>query len=103
ASIRSQHTSFKLPNILFATIALTDDPIYVKFLINYGTETMPKDSHFPNAFVFAATHKRVETMRCLLENVPALSDPKSVDTAINDTYNSARRSQSDPNNFPYGY
>ncbi|CAI2170854.1 12338_t:CDS:2 [Funneliformis geosporum] len=79
--------SHKLPNILFATIALADDPVYVKFLINYGVETMPKDSHFPNAFVFAATHKRVETMRCLLENVPALSDPESVDTAINDTYN----------------
>lgn len=83
------HKLHKLPNILFATIALADDPDYIKFLINYGVETMPKDSHFPNAFVFAATHKRVETMKCLLENVPALSDPESVDSAINDTYNSA--------------
>ncbi|RIA95150.1 hypothetical protein C1645_872992 [Glomus cerebriforme] len=102
SSFRSQYSLFKLPNILFATIALTDDPIYIKFLINYGVETMPKDSHFPNAFVFAATYKRVETMRCLLENIPALSDPESVDTAINDTYNSAY-SRSIQNNGYNGY
>ncbi|RGB33140.1 hypothetical protein C1646_762081 [Rhizophagus diaphanus] len=102
SSSLSQYSSFKLPNILFATIALTDDPIYVKFLINYGVETMPKDNHFPNAFVFSATYKRVETMRCLLENIPALSDPKSVDTAINDTYNSVY-TKNTQNNVLNGY
>ncbi|CAG8441383.1 3965_t:CDS:10 [Scutellospora calospora] len=74
--------SDKLPNILFAAIALSDDPVYAKLLINYGAETMPRDPHFPNAFVFAARYKRVEIMRCLLENVPSLSDPESVDAAI---------------------
>ncbi|CAG8593741.1 10036_t:CDS:2 [Acaulospora morrowiae] len=76
----------KLPNILFATILLSDDPVYVKLLINYGCETMPRDKYYPNAFVFAARHQRVETMRCLLENVPALSDPQSVDAAINERF-----------------
>jgi hypothetical protein len=99
----SQYSLFKLPNILFATIALADDPIYVKFLINYGVETMPKDNHFPNAFVFAATYKRVETMRCLLENIPALSDPESVDTAINDTYNSVYSKNTQNINVINGY
>ncbi|CAG8730688.1 28775_t:CDS:2, partial [Gigaspora margarita] len=75
-------TIYKLPNILFASIVLSDDPVYVKLLINYGAETMPRDSRFPNAFVFAARYKRVEIMRCLLENVPSLSDPESVDAAI---------------------
>ncbi|CAG8559421.1 5203_t:CDS:2, partial [Racocetra fulgida] len=79
---------YKLPNILFATIALADDPVFVKLLINYGTETMPRDTRFPNAFVFAARYKRVETMRCLLENVPSLSDPESVDAAIGERGNS---------------
>ncbi|CAG8543967.1 9014_t:CDS:2, partial [Racocetra persica] len=79
---------YKLPNILFATIALADDPVFVKLLINYGAETMPRDTRFPNAFVFAARYKRVETMRCLLENVPSLSDPESVDAAIGERGNS---------------
>ncbi|CAG8466813.1 9848_t:CDS:2 [Cetraspora pellucida] len=79
---------YKLPNILFAAIALADDPVYVKLLINYGAETMPRDTRFPNAFVFAARYQRVETMRCLLENVPSLSDPESVDAAIGERGNS---------------
>ncbi|CAG8636962.1 2396_t:CDS:2 [Dentiscutata erythropus] len=78
---------YKLPNVLFATIVLSDDPVFVKLLINYGAETMPRDSHFPNAFVFAARYKRVEIMRCLLENVPSLGDPESVDVAIADRSN----------------
>lgn len=77
--------SYKLPNVLFAAIALSDDPRYVMTLINYGAETMPRDNHFPNAFVFAARYQRVETMKCLLENVPALSDPESVDAAIRES------------------
>ncbi|CAG8549421.1 20525_t:CDS:2 [Cetraspora pellucida] len=79
---------YKLPNILFAAIALADDPVYVKLLINYGAETMPRDTRFPNAFVFAARYQRVETMRCLLENVPSLGDPESVDAAIGERGNS---------------
>ncbi|CAG8674096.1 15113_t:CDS:2, partial [Acaulospora colombiana] len=82
--ISNELDAHKLPNILFAIILLCDDPVYAKLLINYGCETMPRDKYFPNAFVFAARHKRVEIMRCLLENVPALSDPKSVDAAINE-------------------
>ncbi|CAG8711097.1 16264_t:CDS:2, partial [Gigaspora rosea] len=70
----SQFYNHKLPNILFATIILCDDPAYVKMLIDYGAEALPKDSHFPNAFVFAAKHGRVEIMKYLLENVPKLSD-----------------------------
>ncbi|CAJ0628384.1 23120_t:CDS:2 [Entrophospora sp. SA101] len=54
------------------------------YLICSGTETMPKDTHFPNAFVYAARLKRVATMTCLLESVPSLSDPESVDAAINE-------------------
>ncbi|RIB15658.1 hypothetical protein C2G38_2017934 [Gigaspora rosea] len=81
-------TIYKLPNILFAAIVLSDDPVYVKLLINYGAETMPRDSRFPNAFVFAARYKRVEIMRCLLENVPSLSDPELVDAAIIERGNS---------------
>ncbi|CAG8436594.1 9371_t:CDS:2 [Diversispora eburnea] len=64
----------KLPNILFAVILLSDDPIFAKLLVNYGCETMPQDQYFPNAFVFAA--------KCLLENVPSLGDPERVDAAI---------------------
>ncbi|CAG8635553.1 8760_t:CDS:1 [Scutellospora calospora] len=43
-------------------------------LINYGADAIPKDSNFPNALVFAAKYRRVEIMKCLLENVPKLSD-----------------------------
>ncbi|CAG8792578.1 13877_t:CDS:1, partial [Racocetra fulgida] len=75
----SQLYSHKLPNILFATIILCDDPVYAKMLIDHGAEALPRDSHFPNAFIFAAKYGRVEIMKCLLENVPKLSDNESVD------------------------
>ncbi|RHZ89746.1 hypothetical protein Glove_11g52 [Diversispora epigaea] len=87
----------KLPNILFAVILLSDDPIFVKLLVNYGCETMPRDQYFPNAFVFAAKYKRVEIMRCLLENVPSLGDPESVDAAI-DNNNNSNNNNSNKNN-----
>ncbi|CAG8474465.1 13101_t:CDS:2 [Cetraspora pellucida] len=69
----SQFYNHKLPNILFATIILCDDPVYVKMLIDHGVEVLPKDSHFPNAFIFAAKYGRVEIMKYLLENVPKLT------------------------------
>ncbi|KAF0495846.1 signal-induced proliferation-associated 1-like protein 3 [Gigaspora margarita] len=83
----SQFYNPKLPNILFATIILCDDPVYVKMLIDHGAEVLPKDSHFPNAFLFAAKHGRVEIMKYLLENVPKLSDNENLDNEGDDSQN----------------
>lgn len=80
----SQCSAHKLPNVLFAIITLCDDPLYCKLLISYGVEVIPKDPHFPNALAFAARHKRVEIVKCLLDNVPALSDPEDTELTIVD-------------------
>ncbi|CAG8613855.1 12644_t:CDS:2, partial [Acaulospora morrowiae] len=84
-----QRSVHKLPNALFVIIILCDDPLYCKLLINYGAEVIPNDSNFPNAFVFAARYRRVQIMKCLLENVPGLGDSESVDAVIVDNSGSS--------------
>ncbi|CAG8570371.1 2542_t:CDS:2, partial [Acaulospora colombiana] len=85
----SQHPIHKFPNVLFAVITLCDDPLYCKLLINYGVDVAPKDPHFPNAFTFAARHKRVEIMKCLLESVPGLGNAESVGLTTVDSIDSS--------------
>ncbi|CAG8432730.1 7057_t:CDS:2 [Diversispora eburnea] len=80
-----QHsTRQKLPNILFALIVMCDDPLYCKLLINNGAETIPKDSNFPNASVFAKRYERFKILKCLKENLPGLNDSENDETNLNE-------------------
>ncbi|RHZ79417.1 hypothetical protein Glove_146g64 [Diversispora epigaea] len=98
-STQQHSTRHKLPNILFALIAMCDDPLYCKLLINNGAETIPKDSNYPNASVFAKRYERFKILKCLKESLPGLNDSESDLTKVNATNSSGSNGRNGSRNI----